>query len=191
MTKRLTSDLRATIIDNVVRATNIPELKADLKQRTKTAARDIVIAANPPGFAALVANAPKEWFQTMNNVYLKKPISPVAALDAQNSGSEFYIYLDDPVTVPASGVKDLDLTPIERLKAEADTLVERERALRNEIAAFLNSCRTVEQVLERMPELEPHVPKAVKPMPLVAPSNLLSTLAQLGFDKTVRDGQAA
>lgn len=50
---------------------------------------------------------------------------------------------------------------------------------------------TVEQILERMPELEPHIPKISRPLPLVAPSNLLSTLSSLGFDRTASKAQAA
>ena len=104
MTTSLNKDLRAKIVDNVVNATNIPELEKSIRQRTKQRGREYVIAGLPEDF-------------------------------------------------------------IEKTKDLLD-------------------CKTVEQVLERMPELESHIPKASKPMPLVAASNLLSSLTQLGFDRT-------
>lgn len=77
------------------------------------------------------------------------------------------------------------------LAKEAAQIVEDEAAARGEARAFLASCKTVEQILERMPELEPHIPKISRPLPLVAPSNLLSTLSSLGFDRTASKAQAA
>lgn len=182
MAKNLNKEIREQIIENVVRATNIPELKADLIKRAKNAARNAVAAAQPEGFYEKTANLPKEWFQQENGVWIPGSKNPVGAF----TGCTYNIDLDDPIRVAANGSSKVDFTELFTLQPEVDALIEREEALRREISGFLLSCRTIEQVLERMPELEPHVPKMVKPMPLVAPSNLLSTLTQLGFDKTAK-----
>lgn len=182
MAKNLNKEIREQIIENVVRATNIPELKADLIKRAKNAARNAVAAAQPEGFYEKTANLPKEWFQQESSVWVPNNKNPVGAF----TGCTYNIAFDDPIRVAAYAPETKDFAELFALQPEVDALIEREEALCREISGFLLSCRTIEQVLERMPELEPHVPKMVKPMPLVAASNLLSTLTQLGFDKTAK-----
>lgn len=189
MSTRLNTSLRQAIVENVVKATNIPSLKDDLKKRVKATARRIILESLPEGFAEQTANLPKEWFRHEHqlDVYLQGDLDVLRKV-ISTSGYEHYIRLDDPVVCPV-GLKldhkaaQATLLP---LAQEAELLFEREAELRCEISAFLASCSTVEKVVERMPELTPHIPKASKPMPLVAPSNLLSNLARLGFDRTVQ-----
>lgn len=179
---RLTKDMREEVVERVVRATNIPELKADIVARTKKAAAEIIRAAQPEGFYEKTEGLPKEWFDSASTLYIYPP--GYAVLLA--FGYSACVDLDDPVKIAAHGAAKYDFEPMRPLRAEADALAERERQLRGEIGAFLASCRYVEDVVERMPELEPHVPNYKKSFPLTAPSNLLSTLTSLGFDKTVR-----
>lgn len=175
---RLTKDMREEIVARVVRATNIPELKADIIARTKAAAVKMVRDAQPEGFYEKTEGLPKEWFTSLNDVF----VGYKSALSA--FGMNPYIKFDDPVKVAAVSQK-YDYGPLESFQDEAKALTERESQLRGEISAFLLSCRHVEDVLERMPELKPHIPGISKSYPLTTASNLLSTLTQLGFDKTV------
>lgn len=63
MPTRLNTSLRQTIVDNVVKATNIPSLKDDLKKCVKATARRIMLESLPQGFTEQTANLPKEWFR--------------------------------------------------------------------------------------------------------------------------------
>lgn len=189
MTTILNKDLRAKIVGNVINATDIPELEKSIRQRTKQRGREYVIAGLPEGFVEKTKNLPKEWFGSTSCLYVRSANNPSRYLDDANTTHRFYDHVDfdDPVVGPASGVSK-NHAPVEEyfsdLVEEAKALAERREVLTAEIRGFLLSCKTVEQVLERMPELEPHIPKASKPMPLVAASNLLSSLSQLGFDRT-------
>lgn len=191
MTTSLNKDLRAKIVDNVVNATNIPELEKSIRQRTKQRGREYVIAGLPEDFLEKTKDLPKEWLGSTNSLYVRRENDPEYYLEGQ-LGDSFhnygYIRFDDPVTEPLSGGGKNREVPLEDFFAdlveEARALYERKATLTAEIRGFLLSCKTVEQVLERMPELESHIPKASKPMPLVAASNLLSSLTQLGFDRT-------
>lgn len=185
---RLTKEVRAEIIERVVRATNIPELKADLIARTKKAAAQIVRNAQPEGFYEVTQSLPKEWFQAANSLYVPTHMdgvhNPLRIIGAVGDYSH-HISFNDPVSVAVRhGEYSYEL--LAPLAKEAEELAERESQLRGEISSFLNSCRYVEDIVERMPELEPHVPRHSKSFPLTAPSNLLSTLSSLGFDKTVK-----
>ena len=185
---RLTKEVRAEIIERVVRATNIPELKDSLKARTKAAAVQTVRNAQPENFYETTKNLPKEWFQPSNSLYVpthsdevRNPLRIIGITGEYNC----HINFDDPITVAAKHAA-YNYELFAPLTKEAEELAERESQLRGEINSFLNSCRYVEDIVERMPELEPHVPRHSKSFPLTAPSNLLSTLSSLGFDKTVK-----
>jgi hypothetical protein len=180
---------RDEIIDNIVQATDVPHLLADLTARTKARARTYIADYLPEGFQAAVAGHPKEWFSSNTSCYVGgdgNPLSVLSTVTGQGYRHDGYIYLDDPILVPHN--TRLEHPPAEEffadLVAEATALVDRITTMKIEARAFLNSCKTVEQLIERMPELEPHIPKVSKPMPLVAPSNLLSTLSGFGFDRT-------
>lgn len=185
MATKLNKTMRGEILENVIRATDIPEQRQDLIRRTKAAAAAIIRDAQPPEFLALIKHAPKEWFVALNSIYVGSlEANPLCIL---SPGSYSQIYFDDPVTVAQNTAhRTSDFSPLEPLCAEATALVERETTLRREMSAFLLSCATAERLIEQMPELEPHVPTKAKPMPLVAASNVLSALIKSGFDKTVK-----
>lgn len=191
MATRLSTSLRETIVDNVIKATDLPELKDALKHRLKTAARDLILAQLPQDFVRLTAGLPKEWLgrQAQVSIWAVNELGALKNFGASGSSIELY----DPVSVPENFCLDSKEVKQALLSfaEEAERLQDRERELRHEVMAFLLSCSTVEKAVERMPELAPHIPKQAKPMPLVAPSNLLSSLAQLGFDRTTRNTEAA
>lgn len=191
MKTHLTKDMRATIIDNVVRATDIPDLTNDLKQRVKQRAREFVTSQIPEDFTLTTKRTPKQYLGSITSLGVGDRLSPMPLLDDEiNPGHWSYIRLDDPVPAPVnlSVMVDSKRFPdtFTDLYKEAEQLIERRDKLRGELRAYLQSHKTVESLLAAMPELEPHAPSAVKPMPLVAPSNLLSSLVGLGFDRTAK-----
>lgn len=187
MTTRMNKKLREEILTNVLNATDLNERETELKQRIKKTARDVVIQDLPKEFVALTQVHPKEWFASINSLYFgsEKDLIP---LSLAKEGVYCYhaIILDDPVPTPCSFRWDVSLHTEELLPLaeEAQQLTDERNALSDEIRAFLLSCRTTDQVVKRMPELGRHVPKTSYPVPSVVPSNLLSSLTKMGFDRT-------
>ena len=187
MTVRLNKATREEILTSVLNATDLSERETELKQRIKEVARSAVIQDLPKEFIALTQGAPKEWFESINSLYYgnKRELVPLAVKEV---GPYHYhaIVLDDPVLVPKNFQWDVSshAKKFLPLAKEAEQLMTERKALTNEIRAFLLSCRTTADVVKRMPELERHVPKASYPVPAVMPSNLLSSLAKFGFDRT-------
>jgi hypothetical protein len=67
--------------------------------------------------------------------------------------------------------------------AAARKLREKEDMLRAELGDFLATCRTYKQVVEKMPELEPHLPQVTKPLRIVVSTAKLSAaLYSAGFN---------
>jgi hypothetical protein len=194
MTTRLNKALREEILKNIIKATDLATRKKSILDRTNEVARQLVMRSQPEGFYEVTANLPSEWFCSTSQLRFDDSCNPKKVLE-HGSWSSAYIYFPDPVRVVANGGTPHDdkvMTEAFALLAkEAAQYVADEAAARSEARAFLASCKTVEQILERMPELEPHIPKISRPLPLVAPSNLLSTLSALGFDRTASKAQAA
>ncbi len=187
MTTRMNKALREKILISVLNATDLNERETELKQRIKKTVRDAVIQSLPKEFVALTEVHPKEWFGSTNSLYYggEKDLIP---LSLAKEGAYYYhaVQLDDPVPVPCNFRWDVSLHKEELLPLaeEAQQLTDERNALSDEIRAFLLSCRTTDQVVKRMPELGRHVPKTSYPVPSVVPSNLLSSLTKMGFDRT-------
>lgn len=196
MTTKLNNSLREEIVANVIRATDLPDIEKSIRRRVAETVRQTIIDAQPAGFYDLVKHAPKEWFRLEGDIHVytdRGDKHPIVALETRiGLGTNFNtnrVQFDDPIPVAQAGwdvSSQQWKSVLADLYVEAVEFVERYNNLHREISAFLKSCSTVEKVLERMPELEPHIPKVSKPLPLVAPSNLLSSLSQLGFDKTLK-----
>jgi hypothetical protein len=187
MTTRMNKELREEILTNVLNATDLNERETELKQRIKKTVRGIVIQDLPKGFAALTQVHPKEWFASTSSLYFggEKDLIPLS-LAKESAYCYPAIILDDPVPTPCNFQWDVSLHKEELLPLaeEAQQLTDERNALSAEIRAFLLSCRTTDQVVKRMPELGRHVPKTSYPVPSVVPSNLLSSLTKMGFDRT-------
>lgn len=185
MKTRLTNAMRDEIIERVMKATNLYAEREQIKTETKERAREAFLAAQPAGFNALAAQYPKEWFKAGGDIKLNdadnNPCVYLDSVDGKGAYRNRYVRFDPPSPTAVdqvSGGDEVFYDLVERAKAWAA----RHDTLLNELRAFLLSCSTVEAMLERMPELAPHIPKASgRCFPLVAPSNLLSQLQQSGF----------
>lgn len=195
MTTKLNKTLREEILANVINATELGDREKDIRRRVAETVRQTLIKAQPKGFYDAIKNLPKEWFRNEMGAYIYMEGHPLGVLNGilnsnpYATGNGHHVGFDDPVTVAQAGwgvSNEKWATVLADLSKEAAAFAAQAIETRREIRAFLNSCTTVEKLLERMPELEPHVPKISKPMPLVAPSNLLSSLSQFGFDKTLK-----
>lgn len=189
MRTRLNKTIREEILANVLAATDLEERRTALRQLIQAVVKKLIIQDQPAEFVALTKIHPKEWFASCNQVYYgcENELYPLAvSFDPPGTWRSRSLHLDDPVYVTnhyswnATDHKAA-LLPLAK---EAAALIEERKALVSEIRAFLQSCPTAEAVTERMPELERHIPKIARPMPLVAPSNLLSSLTKMGFDRT-------
>ena len=189
MKTRLNKTTREEILTNVLAATDLEERRTALRQLIQVAVKKLIIQDQPAEFVALTKVYPKGWFTSCNQVYYgsEDELYPLAvSFDPPDTWQSRSLHLDDPVYViqnygwSATNHKSA-LLP---LAEEAAALIAERTTLAAEIRAFLQSCQTAEAVAERMPELTRHIPKIARPMPLVAPSNLLSSLTKMGFDRT-------
>lgn len=189
MKTRLNKTIREEILANVLAATDLEERRTALRQLIQAAVKKLITQDQPAEFIALTKAHPKEWFASCNQVYYgsEDVLYPLAvSFDPPGTWQSRSLYLDDPVYVTQDYSWNVTnhkpaLLPLAK---EAAVLIAERTALVAEIRAFLQSCQTTEIVAERMPELTRHIPKIARPMPLVAPSNLLSSLTKMGFDRT-------
>lgn len=178
---RLTKTTRQEIVDAVMKATTIEAQRADISKRASELATQIISQKIPPELMQAVKKYPREWFKWVTESSLPYRINPLAVdgrcyanspsfVEALPYANEQYTYTD--------AEKDQFLP----LRAEAEALEAMKEEMRRELGAFLESCTTVDKVLERMPELEPYIPKESKSFPIVASTgNLLSALMKAGF----------
>lgn len=189
MKTRLNKTIREEILTNVLAATDLEERRTALRQRIQAAVKKLIVQDQPAEFVALTKVHPKGWFASCNQVYYgyEDELYPLAvSFDHPDIRPYRSLYLDDPVYVVQNYRWDTTAhkSALLPLAEEAAALIAERAALAAEIRAFLQSCQTAEAVAERMPELTRHIPKIARPMPLVAPSNLLSSLTEMGFDRT-------
>lgn len=191
MTTRLTNEMRNEIADSVIAATNLPDERKEIERLTSEVARDWMLSQQPPEFVALVKGHPAQWFHLDNDLYVREH-NPLQVLEISLWSHSINYPAPVPIAVNTSPSPAECQEIFGDLCARAEKWVEQRDQVRGELMAYLNSCRTVEKALENMPELTPHVPKAAaKVYPLVAPSNVLSKLSQLGFDRTQPAQKAA
>jgi hypothetical protein len=87
----------------------------------------------------------------------------------------------------SSGPLQLAAEPVLRGQLSAARYLQhREDTLRRELEYFLTGCRTYKQVIEKMPELAPHLPRPTVQVyaPITSTAKLSASLASLGFDRT-------
>ena len=190
---RLNRDLISEIVTNVLNSTNLPAEREQITADTKKRVHYILLAKLPVEFRAIVEGNPREWFSWQDQVYAGKaaynPISVMNSVFGAERYRDAYLPVEPSIPVPGCGsvgmsAKDDLVDLIER----ANEWVEKRAAAERELRGFLFSCRTVEQAVERMPELKPHVPPAAVKTnyPIVAASNALVSLTALGFDTTAK-----
>lgn len=194
----LTKDIREQIVQSVLAGTWIPEKKAAILKSTGEAIREVWRKYLPEGFEAATATLPPAWFPKESVEYLSCAVNPDLIMQPTNSrgekcsSSNFSV---PPLAVPENFRPEYRYNGVGHIPfwsealapqiKEAQKLRAAQDKLEEELRGFLYSVKTYKQVLEKMPELERHLPKpAAKPMPVAtSTAPLLSTLAKLGFDK--------
>lgn len=207
----LNKTLRQQIIDSVIeKGTTIPARKADLTKRTEARVRELDLSRVPKEFGPSTKLLPKTWFPHAASTQLKPTVNPISivTLTEQEMRSHWRSTVsyepfphpydtrfdraaekDRGIDIDTKMQKPDDLesweAKLEDLIAEAEQIVADEKKARSELQSFLYSVNNYKQVLEKMPELEKHLPNYVKPMPLTVPVGpILKTLGALGFDQT-------
>lgn len=199
----LTKEARIRTIDSAVAGTFIAEKGEKIVASANEVVRKTLMAYLPKDWLASTAMMPREWFNHMAAETVDKSFAPEAILsgaDLQgNGGWRSWTIHFEPFRAPANFRHPVRYHKHESFPdaplwsdilapqiAEAKKLRAKEVALRDELTNFLNSCRTYKQVIEKMPELERHLPPvASKPQALVvAVAPLKTRLKGLGFDRS-------
>jgi hypothetical protein len=209
----LNKTLRQEIIDSVIKkGTTIPARKADLKKRTALRVRELDLSRLPAEFGPATKSLPPEWFPLNLSNQMNPKVCPDSYVELTDDqlrsqwkavisyepfrhpinarfGRNDYIDqgLDHNTKPPTKKPDDMESweAVLADLLVEAKQIRADEEEARAELRRFLWSVNNYKQVLEKMPELEPHLPNYTKPMPLVVPvAPILKTLGKLGFDKS-------
>ena len=189
---RMSRDLIGRIVANALKATNLDAEREEIIADTKKRVHKILLAKVDPELVKLAEKHPREWFCWQDQVYAQHgDYNPIAIVSAglHSPRRDSYLPVEPSIPIPGHstvGLKaDKDLADlIQRATAWATKKYEAEMELRR----FLASCSTVQKAIERMPEIEAHVPPAAVKVnhPIVASSNALSALTKLGFDTTAK-----
>lgn len=187
MATRLNKTMVDEIITSVLASTTFQERRAALEKRVRAHARAMLERDAPPGLVALSKTVPREWLQWTESVWTgNAEWNPYKILGRAFESAQYYgghcIQVEPAVPTTAHHKDEVHEADFVELTAEATALAEAYLRAKSQLRAVLNSVRTVEQVLERMPELAPHIPRAVKAYPLATTSNLLTDLMAFGFD---------
>lgn len=171
---RLTNSQREAIVVSAMAATDFEARKQEIVKAATQAAEAAVRATQPEGYYQRTDGLPIEWLHIATGVY-------VGLFASFRRCDLRHLYFDSPVPV---GIHDFSDAVSEAVKPFAEQLERWHKeyeSTRRELRAFLQSCRHVEDVIKRMPELEPHCPRVAAAYPVVAPSNALSMLIAAGF----------
>jgi len=215
----LNKTIRQKIIDSVIqKGTTIPARKQELKKKTALRVRELDLSRVPAEFGPATKTLPPEWFPLNGSSQMNPkacPDSYVELSDEQLRTQWMAVVSYEPFRHPISArfhrkdfidqgmdhgarppvKKPDDMESWEAVLADLITEAKKIRAdeaqAREELRQFLQSVNNYKQVLEKMPELEKHLPDYSKPMPLTVPVGpILKTLGALGFDQS-KDGPAA
>lgn len=203
----LNKTLRTQIIASVIeKGTTIPARKEDLIRRTEARVRQLCLERVPKDFAAAVKTLPPEWFPIVGSETMEPQVCPLAIIKLSSEAmarSWRYAVSFEPFRHPmgvsfsrvSEAVKNGKESDPESWESKLKDLIdEAHKIMRDEgqacteLRQFLASVNNYKQVLEKMPELEKHLPNYTKPMPLVVQVGpILKTLGKLGFDQAKKD----
>lgn len=190
---KLNKAIRTAIFDSVMAATDFPELKRSIKDRTCALARELIAARVPAEFNDMVAAAGKnasKWFASTEEVHVGDNFSPLAVLTFNDYRCQNYVHfalIYCPFHFESSFSKAQQENFFADLRKEAEGLAALIERTEGELRAFLSSCTSTEKLVERMPEIEPHIPKIAMSYPIVASTaTLTSYLLKAGFDTNVK-----
>ncbi len=184
---RLTKTARQEILDSVLNATTYEEERSIIIQAASKKIHKW-ITDQLKDFHAATKTLPKEWFPHKSDLYL--PGGPSHLLDLTPFCKTCNITIE-PISFPYPNPPDMKreewLKFLDKEIQQANTLLEKRQALTGEMRAFLNSVTTTEKLVQRMPELERHLPSQAKVYPLVASTKgLQKALKNTGFDTGVK-----
>lgn len=187
MATRLNKTMIDEIVVSVLASTTFQERRAALEKRVRAHACAMLERDAPPGLVALSKTVPREWLQWTDSVWAgSADWNPGKILgQAFEPASHFgghRIQVEPAVPTTAHRKDKVHEADFVELTAEATALAEDYLRAKGQLRAVLNSVRTVERALERMPELAPHIPRAVKSYSLATTSSLLTDLMAFGFD---------
>lgn len=200
MPTRLTKIMREEILGKVLNATTLFEQRDAIYTDLKYAAALYVRSLQPPEFYKAIKWHPPEWFYGVSEIKVldEDCRSLHETLFPMSGGRRGWIGIDPPVpainsykysylsvSASANDTKAAYEMYFAAVGQRATAWRKQYDEAKESLWAVLLSCQTTEKLLERMPELAPHVPVVARSMPLVAPSNALSKLVELGFDRTV------
>ncbi len=192
---RMTRDLIAQIVASALNATNLNAEREQIITDTKARVFELLLAKVPPEFIALTNIYPREWFQWQNQVYTghqdHNPIHIVGRpylSDGKDHRGAYLVVEPSIPSLPSSGASlkaDVELADL--IKRANDWITKRDAA-QMQLRQFLASCSTVAKAIERMPEIEKHIPPAATKTayPIVASTSALSALTAIGFDTTAK-----
>lgn len=190
---KLTKYIRDAIVKSVLASTHFPEQKQSIKQRTCDLARELIAARVPPLFNVMLEFYGKEedWFARSISANLQGKYSPLDPLNTLDGQYNAWCVEFEPVMRPLyfndSFSREEQTQHFGALRLEAEQLVEKIQRTERELRGFLASVTTTEKLLERMPELAPHLPSTAVSYPVVASTvNLVSYLRTAGFDTNVK-----
>lgn len=194
MTTRLNKTLIEEIVASVIAATTFKAQRDALEKRIRAHASAMLTRDAPPGLVDLSKTVPREWLHWVDSVWMgESDWNPSRVLEKAFEPAPYYggtrITVEPAVPTTAHHKDEVHEADFVELTAEATALAEAYLRTKSQLRAVLNSVRTVEKALERLPELAPHIPKIAKSYPLATTSNLLADLMAFGF--TVRAEQSA
>lgn len=182
---RLTKAMREETLENVLKATDFEAKKKDILERAGKVARTELIKPVPKEFFEMIKGYPAEWFLHTGNYGLFREHAPENAFRPHESWYGCTLHFE-PFPHPCGLCLNISKERQQKLfgpfRKEAERLMENQTQLKTDLKAFLLSCTTVEAVLEKMPELKPHIPEKVEFFaPAVNTGNLLTQLMKSGF----------
>lgn len=189
MATRLNKTLIEEIVASVIAATTFKAQRGALEKRIRAHASATLTRDAPPGLVDLSKTVPREWLHWVDSVWMGgRAWNPSRVLEKAFEPAPYYggarIAVEPAVPTTAERNDELHEADFAALTAEATALAEAYQRTVSQLRAVLNSSRTIEAALKRMPELGPHIPKVAKSYPLATTSNLLADLMAHGFTPT-------
>lgn len=195
---KLTNALRSEIIENIIKATDLPDLKAVLKKSMDKFANEYARSFLDKKFIAATAQLPRDWFRTVCSISIHPDHLPTAIAkyhedeDRRSRWSVDYPIesFAAPMCMQIKSIYKSEDVPAKLvpLIADAKAISERETAMRSTLKATIAAFNTVEALVKDFPEFERHCPKpAIKSYPVAVNTQpVIDMLVAAGFDKGVK-----
>lgn len=202
MAIRLTKQMRSTILNSIMKATDFEKKEEKIRTDTKVEVHKMLLGFIPKSFSDMVNAAPKkdrDYFNVFTSITLDSTLSPNAVfknyyIKEGYTATEnifdthvpayFNRSLLNDYSIMQSNLRVSDATPrLLALVEEAKELVQAKKDLRYTVENSLASYHTVEKLLKDYPEFTRHCPDKPPSYALVVDNAVtLSALFKNGFD---------